>query len=136
MATTRIIITGCRHWKCGQLAASILERLQVRYGTDLVVVLGGASGVDESFRVACEVMGIACEVHPADWEWYGRGAGPIRNQAMVDAGAAFAIAVHRDLFRSRGTLNCVCKCAAAGIDVWHVDGTNPMYRFRPTGEHS
>jgi hypothetical protein len=40
---------------------------------------------------------------------------------MVDLGARFALAVHRDLATSKGTGDCVRRCLAARIPVWLID---------------
>lgn len=118
---TRIIITGDRHWGCFALAEAIIHRLAERYGwDDLVIVHGAATGVDASFGEACSLHDVTQESHPADWS-KGKAAGPIRNQEMVDAGADFAIAVHRNLAGSRGTRDCVRRCLSAGIPVWLID---------------
>ena len=82
----RVIVTGDRHWECPELAEQVVSRLLRRHGPNLIVVHGAASGVDESFAEACEELGVDQEPHPADWS-HGKGAGPRKNQAMVDAGA-------------------------------------------------
>jgi acetylglutamate kinase len=45
----RILITGDRHWSCMELAERVVSRLIARYGYDLVIVHGGANGVDQAF---------------------------------------------------------------------------------------
>ena len=45
-------ITGDRIWGCPDLAERVLNRLLARYGPDLVIVHGGATGVDQAFHVA------------------------------------------------------------------------------------
>jgi hypothetical protein len=102
----RILITGDRFWPCNNLASAILLRLVARYGPDIVIVHGGATGVDESFDTAPRGHGIAVEAHPVadeDWDRLSKAAGPIRNQEMVDAGAEMCIAFHRAIGASRGT---------------------------------
>jgi YspA, cpYpsA-related SLOG family len=103
----RILITGDRHWRCDDLAAQILNRLLVRYGPDLVIVHGGAPGVDQAFHVACQTLGVTVEPHLADWKGLGNIAGPKRNQEMVQAGADLCVALHRSLESSKGTKDCV-----------------------------
>ncbi len=98
-----IIVTGDRFWARHKLAAAILGRLAKRYGPDIVIVHGGAPGVDESFAAAAKGLGIAVEPHTADWYRLGNRAGPIRNQQMIDAGAQNCVALHRFLSNSRGT---------------------------------
>ncbi len=45
----RILVTGDRHWRCDELAERVVNRLLARYGPDLVIIHGGAPGVDQSF---------------------------------------------------------------------------------------
>ena len=90
-----ILVTGDRHRRCDDLAERILNRLLSRYGPELVVVHGGAPGVDQSFHVACQTLGVTVEPHLADWKGLGNVAGPARNKEMVQAGADLCIALHR-----------------------------------------
>ncbi len=118
---TRVIVTGDRNWYCRDLADRVVVRLIGCYGSDLVVVHGNYYGVDTAFSRSCRSLLVDQEPHPAHWDKLGNRAGPIRNQQMVDAGANFAIAVHRDLGSSKGTKDCVRRCLAAGIPVWLID---------------
>jgi hypothetical protein len=118
---TRVVVTGDRNWYCLDLAGKIVERLAGRHSVDgFVIVHGAASGVDSAFRDARNPE-TPHEPHPAQWERLGKKAGPVRNQAMVDLGADFCIAVHRDLAGSRGTKDCVARCLKAGIPVYLID---------------
>jgi hypothetical protein len=121
MEQVRVIVTGDRRWHCLEVAGVVVNRLLARYGVGLVVVHGAAPGVDSAFAEACDDLGVVHESHPADWDRFGKAAGPIRNEQMVAAGAALCVAVHRDLTGSRGTRHCVGRCLAAGIPVWLID---------------
>lgn len=50
-----------------------------------VIVSGGASGVDETAIEEARRLGMPYEVHLPDWQRFGRRAGAIRNQHIVDA---------------------------------------------------
>jgi hypothetical protein len=118
----RIIVTGCRNWACDDLAAAIVGRLVGRYGRDgLVIVHGGASGVDSAFHNASVFANVAREVYPADWQNQGKRAGPIRNGVMVAKGADLCIAVHKFLMNSKGTRDCCNQAIAAGIPTFLID---------------
>jgi hypothetical protein len=57
-----------------------------------VIVHGGAPGADSlAGDISGRVLGHDVEVHPAQWSKYGKAAGPIRNQEMLDSGIQFAI---------------------------------------------
>jgi hypothetical protein len=116
----RVIISGDRRWNCPDLARRVIARLIARHG-EVEVVQGGAKGVDAAFADAARVSGLVVHAFPADWDAYGKGAGPRRNQAMIDAGADFVIAVHRSLAWSRGTGDLVRRALTAGIPVYLID---------------
>jgi hypothetical protein len=124
----RYIVAGDRNWHCAEIADRVVRSLLARHDNTITIVHGAAPGVDSSFAEACERLGVAREPHPAEWGAYGDAAGPRRNQAMVDAGALYAIAVHRYLPKSRGTKDMVRRCLKAGIEVYLIDGTNPTRR--------
>ena len=99
----RIIVTGDRNWNALELAEEVLNRLLARYGPNLVIVHGAATGIDRSFAIICGEMEIEQEPHPARWDEldhpeavirydkrnrpYNANAGPIRNAEMVPTGA-------------------------------------------------
>jgi YspA, cpYpsA-related SLOG family len=117
----RILVTGDRHWRCDELAEQIFNCLLARYGPGLVIVHGGAPGVDNAFATACHELGIMAEPHVADWYRLGNIAGPARNREMVEAGADLCIALHRSIETSKGTKDCVRQALAAGIPIWLVE---------------
>lgn len=51
---------------------------------DAVVITGGARGVDLTAEVAARKRGLQVVVHFADWDTFGKVAGQIRNQKVVD----------------------------------------------------
>jgi ABC-type sugar transport system substrate-binding protein len=117
----RVIISGDRNWFCADLARRVIARLVARCG-EVDIVQGAADGVDRAFVEAAYDAGCGVCSFPADWDRYGKKAGPLRNQEMVDAGADFVIAVHRSLAWSRGTRDLVIRALAAGIPVYLIDG--------------
>ncbi len=55
---------------------------------------------------------------PAAWDKYGKAAGPIRNQQMIDEGRPdFVIAFHSNVGQSRGTMDMLCRANKAGLVV-------------------
>ena len=49
-----------------------------------VVIEGEAPGADTLAAAAARELGIPVLPFPADWDRYGRGAGPVKNQQMTD----------------------------------------------------
>ena len=78
------------------------------------VVSGGARGPDTWAAERAVERGLVVVVHPADWDRYGRAAGPIRNAELVadvDTLVAFFDG------KSRGTSDVIAKAQAAGKPV-------------------
>ena len=75
------------------------------------IVSGGARGADSLAERFAARQGLPIVVIPAEWNKYGRRAGPLRNTEIVnsvDALAAFWDGV------SRGTRDVIGKARAAG----------------------
>lgn len=89
--------------------------------TDIEIISGCATGAD-SVAIDWGVVNW-CKIHefPADWEKYGRAAGPIRNQQMLDEGKPDAVlAFHNDLTNSRGTADMLARARKAKIPLIEV----------------
>lgn len=115
----RVIITGSRDWHCRQLASRVVTHLMNRHWEGgLIIVHGAAPGVDSAFADACNDLGVIQEPHPADWNKFGKRAGPLRNQAMIEAGADLCLAFHPKLSTSKGTGDMVRRALKAGIPTW------------------
>lgn len=126
----RILVTGSRFWADYD---TFVRGLTVAIDTvssrnpddkEIVVVHGAAKGADiMSERYVAQVAQflrgkgytIRTEQHPADWNKHGKGAGPIRNQEMVDLGADICVAFPQE--GSRGTADCMRRATAAGIEL-------------------
>lgn len=91
-------------------------RMAMDAWADGYVVVGDCpTGADKFARQWCKDKNIDYEVHYADWNKYGKAAGPLRNQAMIDAKPDLVIAFyHGD---SRGTRDCVRRALIARIPV-------------------
>lgn len=107
----RVIVTGSREWDDYAAIEDALASLP----KDSVIMEGGARGADGHARFAAKVLGLRVETYPADWDIYGRAAGSIRNQKMLDAGADLVLAF--PLPGSRGTWDMVRRAERAGIEV-------------------
>ena len=111
----RVIVCGGRDYTDGTTVARVISALNP-VGT--VVVHGGARGADSLAADWCRTFGVPEEPHPADWNLHGKAAGPIRNQAMLEAGADLVIAFPG----GAGTADMVGRARSAGVPVLHVDG--------------
>lgn len=78
------------------------------------VVSGGARGVDMLAIQYAREYGIKWKFFPADWDTYGKAAGPMRNSQMAENADAL-IAVWDG--KSRGTADMIRKAQAKGLKV-------------------
>ena len=78
---------------------------------DCEVVSGAARGVDSIAAAAAREVGLAVREFPADWAHLGRGAGFVRNRAIVEA--ADVVVAFWD-GRSRGTAHTIGLAREAG----------------------
>jgi hypothetical protein len=110
---TRILVTGSRNWSDRNLIIATLKR----YDDTHTTLVSGAcpTGADLIAEQEAERFGWNIERHPANWDKYGKSAGPRRNQEMVDAGADICLAF--PLPDSRGTWDCTRRAIAANIPV-------------------
>lgn len=113
----RVLITGSRDWQRPQAVTNALDDLLNSHTADPLVVVHGAchTGADRIAQDWARRHAVRDEPHPAEWTRYGRRAGPLRNQAMVDLGADVCLAFPTAL--SRGTRDCMQRAVAAGIRI-------------------
>lgn len=116
--SVRVLVCGDRNWTDRKLIESQLIRLDEVQGID-VVIEGEARGADSIGRdVALEVLKVPVERFPAQWDKFGRAAGPIRNQQMLTEGKPdWVIAFHDDIKHSKGTRDMKNRAERAGIPV-------------------
>lgn len=80
------------------------------------VIHGDARGADTHAALVAREMGLEISAVPAEWQKYGRAAGPIRNTRMLKMQPDFIFA----LPGGRGTANMCSQARAAGIPVIEV----------------
>jgi hypothetical protein len=129
----RIIVTGSRHWRDPRpIHDGIFEYLSLSWAHkisgphEVTIVQGGQVsgdiggsgpkwGADYLADQIALLVGFQRDPIPADWERYGKVAGFLRNQVMVDKGARACLAF--PIGRSPGTRDCMRRAALAGIPV-------------------
>lgn len=76
------------------------------------VIEGGAAGADSMSRRWAERRGIEVVTFPADWELYGKRAGPVRNLKMLREGRPDLVVAFPG---GRGTAHMVRSAREAGV---------------------
>jgi hypothetical protein len=112
----RVLICGSRDWDDVACIERVVQELAAA-DPDLVVIEGEARGADSIARDAARRLGVPVIKYPADWVSYGRAAGPMRNQQMLDAGPDLVVAFHPNIAESKGTRDMVMRAGRAGIPV-------------------
>lgn len=115
----RILVTGSRTWTDSDVIAFELGLVIGSRPETLVVpvIVHGhcPKGADAIADDLAHRFGLPVERHPADWDAHGKRAGFLRNQAMVDLGAAICLAFIRD--GSKGATHTMEAASRAGIPV-------------------
>jgi len=122
MKPKAIIVCGCRDWADYDAIWQALRRRAERHG-EFTVIHGAARGADRLSGQAGRNQALPVVEFPADWKNHGPAAGPIRNQAMLDAAlndfnllGVLAFKEGFDLsLRRGGTEDMVRRARAAGV---------------------
>ena len=107
----RVIVCGSRRWHDRDRITTALADLP----GESVIVHGNAAGADRIAHQEAQKLGLLVEPHPAEWDVYGKAAGPVRNQKMAALGADLCIAFWDG--RSKGTAHMMKEAEARGIPV-------------------
>jgi len=112
----KVLVTGDRNWTDRAAIKLWLEVLK-EVGYDEVIE-GEARGADTIAREEAEKLELKVDPYPANWDKYGRSAGPIRNREMLDQCPDLVLAFHSHLLtKSKGTADCVREARKRGIEV-------------------
>ena len=119
----RVLVCGGREFDDWRLLNETLLKLTYNEGTgvnldEVVIIQGGAKGADFLGKVwAIYHIGVTYEDYPADWKTYGKAAGSIRNQQMLDEGKPDLVVAFPG---GNGTADMVRRAKKAGVEVIEV----------------
>lgn len=119
---TRIIIAGSRNFNDYELMCKTLDELGIHLINTIdpiEIVSGHARGADSLGERFAKAYGYPLKIFPADWERYGKIAGPMRNGAMARyaAEADRGMLVAFPIGESRGTRNMIKLAKEYGLEV-------------------
>lgn len=108
---------GDRNWTNAVAIIREVDTLIAEHGADnLVIIEGEARGADKIARRAAVARRVEVDRYPAEWEKFGRAAGPIRNrQMLVEGKPDLVIAFHENIDESKGTQNMIEQARKAGV---------------------
>lgn len=120
----KVLVCGSRDipFSLLELVKKTLEELSPQ-PTDLIE--GEARGADTLAKIAAIELGYRLHKFPADWATYGKRAGHIRNQQMLDQNPDLVIAFHPETGITPGTRDMVTKAQAKGTPVKIVTYVEP-----------
>lgn len=109
----KILVCGDRNWTDYAL---VLQHLLGIGAGPHTVIDGGARGADSCGNRAAMSLDWPFMRFPALWEKFGKAAGSIRNQQMLDEGKPdMVLAFHDDIEHSKGTKDMVARAEKAGV---------------------
>ena len=111
----RVLIYGGRDWNDSAATFNFLDQCagDFNFDYDTVIVSGMARGADTLGKEWAIANALAVDRFPADWEQYGKAAGHIRNQQMLDSGVDIVI----QFPGGRGTADMRRRLDKAGVKV-------------------
>lgn len=123
-----ILVCGGRNYKNKEKLFKVLdlflpepeydEYLQ-QIPPSLIIIQGGATGADALAREWSDLHRIDGIEHPAEWDKYGKAAGPIRNTKMINDGYGVDLVI---AFKGgAGTKDLINKALVKGIIVLRVE---------------
>ena len=113
---TRMIVAGGRTFQDYALMRSNLDRITAEIPGKIELISGHAPGADTLGERYAREHKMRLRVFPARWDLYGKAAGVLRNQQMIDyALKRSAIAVFFWDGSSRGTRDAIWRSLKAGI---------------------
>lgn len=125
----KVLICGGRDFTYWDVFRTKMEEIAIErfprtpedsYGNflyDVIVISGGAKGADSLAADWAAVNWTGYEEYKADWEKYGKGAGPIRNQQMLDEGKPDLVIAFPG---GKGTADMIKRAKKANVEVIEV----------------
>lgn len=111
-----VLVCGGRHYNDPVILGAWLGGIMNQRGIARIIE-GGASGADNLAKKFGEWKGIPVDTYRANWRQHGVGAGPLRNQRMLDEGRPDLVVAFPG---GAGTFDMVRRARAAGIEVLEV----------------
>lgn len=115
----KVAIVGYRNFKDYQFfEKKVNEILACNDIAPCEIVSGGAEGVDTLAEIYAHEYTIPLTVFPAEWNKYGRSAGPKRNKLIVDRADVVIAFLSKE---SKGTVSTINLAKKANKKVFVVD---------------
>jgi hypothetical protein len=114
----KILITGDREW------SDVLKMMEIltQFPAGTIIIHGACRGADNMAHALGEELEFVIRSYPASWHEFGKRAGALRNQSMLDQEHLehepfdLCLAFHNEISRSRGTRDMMSRCKKANIE--------------------
>ena len=119
----RVLICGSRGWHDPVPINALIAGYDVLAegsGEPLTIIHGDAPGADRLAKQVGKDWRANVIDEPADWNRYKAGAGPIRNQKMLDDHKPDVVWAFRSSGKSSGTDDMIKKSKDAGVPTYIV----------------
>ena len=113
----RVLVCGGRTYNNRTLMEETLNRFNKEGSSLDLIITGGASGADALAAEIAFKWGTPLAIYPAQWDSYGKGAGPIRNGWMLEFGQPDLVVAFSG---GRGTANMIKQAREAGVNVMEI----------------
>ena len=113
----KILVTGDRYWDDYETVLAVLSE----FPPGTILIHGACDGADIICGEIAKALGFIVRDYPANWNEFGKRAGPIRNQQMinvehtVDEPFNLCIAFHNNIKDSKGTFDMMKRSKKANI---------------------
>lgn len=80
-----VVIGGYRNFENYEIFSAFVNECLAEYKSEEITILSGhCKGTDLMAERYAEEKGCLMKIFPAEWQKYGKAAGPIRNKQMVE----------------------------------------------------
>ena len=112
----KLIVTGGRDYNNYELVDKVLTQVynEMFPNQIVAVVQGNAKGADALGKRWALANNIPCEEFDADWQRYGKAAGVMRNQEMLDESQPCVVVAFPG---GRGTFDMMRRTKQAGVEL-------------------
>jgi len=108
----RILICGDRNYQDWIKVQEYLDTIS----RTTIIIHGGARGADSLAGNLATSLKMKVIKFPANWDKYGKAAGVLRNQQMLDEGHPdLVVYFHKDIENSKGTRDMLKRATDSGI---------------------
>ena len=113
----RVLICGGREYNDSQRLATVMKEIKPYLDQSFCIIQGGARGADRLANMWAFYEGCAVIEMRANWDFYDKAAGHIRNGWMLEFGLPDLVVAFPGGF---GTRDMIRQARLKGIDVYEV----------------